>query len=52
MPAKRGSKRVGKSRSGTKRGRKAIFTPAQKNLLERMIRSSLKGELKTLVKSL
>ncbi|MBI3832186.1 MAG: hypothetical protein HY291_21875 [Planctomycetes bacterium] len=52
MAARRGSKNAGKRPSSVKRGRKAIFTPAQKNVLERMIRSSLKGELKTLVKSL
>lgn len=34
-----------------KRGRKAIFTDAQKKLLDRMIRTSLKAELRALVRA-
>lgn len=40
------------ARNGAKRGRKAIFTPAQKRVLDRMIAASLKTELRTLVKAL
>lgn len=35
-----------------KRGRKPIFTAAQKRVLARMIRGALKEELRTLVRTL
>lgn len=55
MAGKRGrpkGNKNGSSNSRGKRGRKAIFTEAQKKILERMIRTSLKTELKTLVRAL
>jgi hypothetical protein len=42
----------GAGKGKSKRGRKAIFTPAQKRVLDRMIAASLKAELRTLVKAL
>jgi len=35
-----------------KRGRKAIFTPAQKSSLDKMIRASLKSELRAIARAL
>ncbi|MBI3830226.1 MAG: hypothetical protein HY291_11955 [Planctomycetes bacterium] len=40
------------SSRNSKRGRKPIFSEAQKRVLNRMICASLKSELKTLVKAL
>lgn len=39
-------------KTGGKRGRKAIFSDEQKKVLDRMIRISLKSELRALVKAL
>lgn len=57
MPRKRSPGRPKGSKNGTgkskvKRGRKAIFTPAQRRVLNRMIGASLKAELRVLVKAL
>ena len=40
------------SRTAQKRGRKPIFTDEQKRVLDRLIRSALKDQLRNLVKSL
>ena len=37
---------------GAKRGRKPIFTPAQKRIVERMIREALRAELRNIVRDL
>lgn len=42
----------GKGIGKSKRGRKAIFTPAQKRVLDRMIGASLKSELRALARAL
>lgn len=56
MASKRGPGRPKGSKNGApklgKRGRKAIFTDAQKRVLKRMIGASLKSELRALVKAL
>jgi len=52
----RGGRRKGSlnspSRTMQKRGRKPIFTDEQKRVLDRLIRTALKDQLRSLVKSL
>ncbi len=51
--AKRGrKKKSGVARGSGKRGRKPIFTPAQKSVLERMIKVALAEQLRAVVKGL
>ena len=41
-----------KSTASSKRGRKPIFTPEQKKVLDRMIREALREQLRNIVRSL
>jgi len=48
----KGSTTVKVAKAKGKRGRKAIFTPAQKTSLDKMIRASLKNELRAIARAL
>lgn len=48
----KGSITVKVAKAKGKRGRKAIFTPAQKVSLDKMIRASLKNELRAMSRAL
>lgn len=52
MPRRKEKTAKKSSRMGAKRGRKAIFTHAQKRVLDRIIREALKEQLRGMVKGL
>ncbi|MCK6473356.1 MAG: hypothetical protein L6R28_16555 [Planctomycetes bacterium] len=51
---KRRGRKAGKAAAGgkSKRGRKPIFTPEQKRVLDRMIREALREQLRSIVRGL
>lgn len=49
---KKAAKKVKTAKAKSTRGRKPIFTPAQLNVLNRMIREALKGQLRSVVRGI